>query len=105
MEAAPLEPRVARASGAVYRPAAGRTPPVDARPGHTVIPRPMKRVLVLAIAAVVAAAAYLSLGRRPPAADPVAGTPRPDSVWYHESDVALLGSTGRPQLVEFFHPG
>lgn len=25
-------------------------------------------------------------------------------VWYHESDVAELGRTGRPQLVEFFHP-
>ena len=28
-----------------------------------------------------------------------------DSVWYHESDVTQLGTTGRPQLVEFFHPG
>ena len=28
-----------------------------------------------------------------------------DSVWYHESDVAQLGTTRRPQLVEFFHPG
>lgn len=27
-----------------------------------------------------------------------------DSLWYHESDVARLASTGRPQLVEFFHP-
>jgi hypothetical protein len=25
-------------------------------------------------------------------------------VWYHESDVALLATSGRPQLVEFFHP-
>lgn len=25
-------------------------------------------------------------------------------VWYHASDVALLATTGRPQLVEFFHP-
>jgi len=24
--------------------------------------------------------------------------------WYHASDVALLATTGRPQLVEFFHP-
>ena len=24
--------------------------------------------------------------------------------WYHASDVALLAKTGRPQLVEFFHP-
>lgn len=33
--------------------------------------------------------------------------PRPwktTDVWYHESDVAQLGRTGRPQLVEFFHP-
>lgn len=27
-----------------------------------------------------------------------------DSVWYHASDVALLATTGRPQLLEFFHP-
>jgi hypothetical protein len=25
-------------------------------------------------------------------------------VWYHASDVASLGRTGCPQLVEFFHP-
>lgn len=25
-------------------------------------------------------------------------------VWYHESEARLLGSTGKPQLVEFFHP-
>jgi hypothetical protein len=25
--------------------------------------------------------------------------------WYHESDVSRLSATGRPQLVEFFHPG
>lgn len=30
---------------------------------------------------------------------------RKDSVWYHASDVGLLAKTGRPQLVEFFHPG
>jgi len=24
--------------------------------------------------------------------------------WYHASDVAQLGKTSRPQLVEFFHP-
>jgi len=30
---------------------------------------------------------------------------RSDSVWYHASDVAQLGRTGSPQLVEFFHPG
>jgi len=33
-----------------------------------------------------------------------ADTAKRDSVWYHESDVALVASTGRPQLVEFFHP-
>jgi hypothetical protein len=27
-----------------------------------------------------------------------------ENKWYHESDVALLATTGRPQLVEFFHP-
>ena len=25
-------------------------------------------------------------------------------VWYHESDPSRVGATGRPQLVEFFHP-
>lgn len=27
-----------------------------------------------------------------------------DQPWYHASDVTLLATTGRPQLVEFFHP-
>lgn len=30
--------------------------------------------------------------------------PRIDSLWYHASDVARLARTGRPQLLEFFHP-
>jgi hypothetical protein len=30
--------------------------------------------------------------------------PDVDSVWYHASDVSQLARTGRPQLVEFFHP-
>jgi hypothetical protein len=25
-------------------------------------------------------------------------------VWYNQSDVSLLATSGRPQLVEFFHP-
>ena len=28
----------------------------------------------------------------------------PKEAWYHTSDVAHLATTGRPQLVEFFHP-
>jgi hypothetical protein len=28
-----------------------------------------------------------------------------ESLWYHASDVEQLARTGRPQLVEFFHPG
>lgn len=59
------------------------------------------------IAAIVVAAlaiVFLVPARR--ASDP--GQPpnavKTASVWYHASDVALLAKTGRPQLVEFFHP-
>jgi hypothetical protein len=65
----------------------------------------MKRVATLiVIVAAVAAAAVFSLDRD--RGDPRRGNarPDPDSVWYHASDVALLARTGRPQLVEFFHP-
>ena len=60
------------------------------------------------VAAIVVAAlgiALLLVGPRP--GDPGQSPTRAqsDSVWYHASDVALLANTGRPQLVEFFHPG
>jgi hypothetical protein len=58
------------------------------------------------IALGVAAVAALVLLRRDVAPAPFSGSVNgADSTWYHESDVALLGATGRPQLVEFFHPG
>ena len=55
----------------------------------------------LAVAIVVAVVTFGS-----PASRATGGAPgaKADSVWYHESDVALLATTGRPQLVEFFHP-
>jgi hypothetical protein len=67
-----------------------------------------RNVKLSAVGAAVAAAVivgWFSLGSRtsPPTIEP--RPPRADSVWYHESDVALLAKTGRPQLVEFFHPG
>ena len=34
----------------------------------------------------------------------VANCDRAKETWYHESDVARLATTARPQLVEFFHP-
>jgi hypothetical protein len=42
---------------------------------------------------------------RSSAPDGTGAAAKTDSVWYHASDVALLAKTGRPQLVEFFHPG
>jgi hypothetical protein len=61
----------------------------------------MKRSVVIAGALTAIGIATLALIRRPDAA------PKPwqtTDVWYHESDVAQLHRTGRPQLVEFFHP-
>jgi len=54
-------------------------------------------VAVVAVAAFVAGSRWEHRGEGPTAAS--------DSLWYHASDVAQLASTGRPQLVEFFHPG
>jgi hypothetical protein len=63
----------------------------------------MRRVVMSAAGvAVLGAALFLLLGRHGTAPDRSISTA--DSVWYHASDVALLGTTGRPQLVEFFHP-
>jgi hypothetical protein len=63
----------------------------------------MKRLAVIAAAVAVIAAAFYGGARwRADADTPTVAT---DSVWYHASDVALLATTGRPQLVEFFHPG
>jgi hypothetical protein len=62
--------------------------------------------LRLAVAAVVLIASgfvLFSIGAR--RFGPASTRAKPDSVWYHASDVALLDRTNRPQLVEFFHPG
>jgi hypothetical protein len=67
----------------------------------------MKRILVLTVAAVVAtvAGAVVWRSQRPVDAYGTSKAAKADSVWYHASDVGLLAKTGRPQLVEFFHPG
>ena len=65
----------------------------------------MRRPLPLAAVLAIAAALFVVLGRRVPDPGPAVSAAAADSVWYHASDVALLASTGRPQLVEFFHPG
>lgn len=63
------------------------------------------RTAVLAFAATVAIAAGFILFGGGTRRSEVQGTrAAPDSVWYRASDVALLGRTNRPQLVEFFHP-
>jgi hypothetical protein len=73
----------------------------------------MKRAAILTAAVVVlAGGALLSLSRLTPSSvevgrvanDTTGAKAKADSVWYHESDVALLATTGRPQMVEFFHP-
>jgi hypothetical protein len=50
--------------------------------------------LFAVVVVVVAGAAIVQRQRGEGASEP----------WYHASDVAQLGKTGRPQLVEFFHP-
>ena len=65
----------------------------------------MKRIFALTFFAVLGAAAAAVVWNSrsdDPATQGVAA--KADSVWYHASDVALLAETGRPQLVEFFHP-
>ena len=60
------------------------------------------------IAAIVVASLATALfvsGRRASDSRQPPNGGRQDSLWYHASDVALLAKTGRPQLVEFFHPG
>ncbi len=55
----------------------------------------MKKALLGGFAIAVIALSAVILNRHlQPNAEP----------WYHTSDVALLATTGRPQLVEFFHP-
>jgi hypothetical protein len=60
-------------------------------------------VIALSVGLLVAAAFYaLQRSARPERDTAATGA---DSTWYHASDVAQLATTGRPQLVEFFHPG
>ncbi|MGH7663577.1 MAG: hypothetical protein ACRENI_04675 [Gemmatimonadaceae bacterium] len=72
----------------------------------------MKRAVLITVVVVAIAAAAFAFnfnfnldgrGGLPSRQDTAA--PAADSVWYHASDVAMLARTGRPQLVEFFHPG
>lgn len=66
----------------------------------------MKRTTAFAVIIVaLAVVAFAFLGRSVLTSRPNQGDAASDSVWYHASDVALLGQTGRPQLLEFFHPG
>ena len=66
----------------------------------------MKRSFVLALVAGFAVAAGVFVWNSRRASDPPSQSTaaKADSLWYHASDVALLAKTGRPQLVEFFHP-
>ena len=67
----------------------------------------MKRIVALTVAAVFATVAGAVVWRSQQSTDPngTSKSAKADSIWYHASDVALLAKTGRPQLVEFFHPG
>jgi hypothetical protein len=66
----------------------------------------MKRLVrsIVVVVVLVAAAIGVWKGRQTTSATSRDPAPRPDSAWYHASNVALLAATGRPQLVEFFHP-
>ena len=57
---------------------------------------------IVLVVGLVAVAAFFARGRWQSRSVDV---PTTDSLWYHASDVARLARTGRPQLVEFFHPG
>ena len=64
----------------------------------------MKRPLIVALVAVIAAVAALVAVQQSRRATPApAAAHNPGG--YVASDVALLASTGRPQLVEVFHYG
>ena len=65
----------------------------------------MKRTVILAIIGALTAFVVILLARGTFDFRPTQAAPASDSAWYHPSDFALLGKTGRPQLVEFFHPG
>jgi hypothetical protein len=58
----------------------------------------------LSILATPAAAFAIAMGFYLLRSEPEKRPWKTTDVWYHTSDVASLGSTGRPQLVEFFHP-
>jgi hypothetical protein len=62
----------------------------------------MKRIAAVTIALGALGAAVMLSGRD--FAGSSADSAGTDSVWYHASDVALVGATGRSQLLEFFHP-
>ena len=64
----------------------------------------MKRAAGLAVVAAALFAGVLLFERAVPDRPPPEARLDADSMWYHASDVARLASTGRPQLVEFFHP-
>ena len=66
----------------------------------------MKRIFAVTVVAVFVAAAGAVVWKSQRPSDPAGQgvVAKADSVWYHASDVALLAKTGRPQLVEFFHP-
>lgn len=76
--------------------------PVGVRPrGPAISFYDMRRVLVIVGTAIVMGLAIVAMVLRPNV------KPKPwktADVWYHESDVAQIGRTGHPQLVEFFHP-
>ena len=67
----------------------------------------MRRQAYLVAAAVLAAAFWAATGGRGTirsAAD-TSATPPAEQPLFTPSDVARLAATGRPQLVEFYHPG
>lgn len=64
----------------------------------------MKRAAGLAVAAAALFAGVLLFERAIPDRPPAEARAEADSAWYHASDVARLARTGRPQMVEFFHP-
>jgi hypothetical protein len=65
----------------------------------------MKRIFLAIALILVLAAAWWVLRTPRSQADAAQQATAADSVWYHQSSARDVAKTGRPQLVEFFHPG
>jgi len=101
-----IDHHVDRVCAAVYHSAGRRASLVATPESETANCAPMKRTAAAIGVTIAGLALALFVFGRQTSAPPSSPNALPkDSVWYHTSSPALLARTGRPQLVEFFHPG